>query len=608
MRCSSIKVNGAVVPAITVCSLKLIPKILVEENSSQILITDIEGLAAILGTIPENVPSAPNTNGEYVLKVNNGDTSWIEPATPGLPSEVTISGTHIQTAYGGNHTTIDTDGITTNGLALDNYSFPSADGNANEILATNGSGVISWTNFNIPTIANTDTILIGDNAGNATSSSYTFPLDASDSAQIINTITVPSTTNFLSGDGSGAILDSGVAISSIPTSTNDLTNNSGFITASDIPAIPTIQVTDTILIGDNSGNAFGSYTFPLDASDSAQIINAANYDQTLNTTDSVVFADVQTKTGKYVTYTDSNTVTSGGIPIFGDATGQPLTDSGYVFPLDASDPDQVINAGGIVVPSTGNFLAGDGSGGIIDSGVSGIPAIPTIGSTQNILVGDGGGNASDSGYGFPLDPSAINWPINSYPVSLSLTNYTGNTWSYSLQAGEYPINDYLFSIDGDRILKTTNTTGFLCSGHHLGAMTISLSARFGIFISPAIESPVDTMENLYDPPTGGYNWSTTDNDPSVGGCFVSDGSNPQNFTFNINDLLAGDRSAFLLSFVGNDTDHNNCDRIILDNGVDHFEIGIFSVLDNGDGTILVNTWLPQAFVISGPYTISRRAY
>lgn len=234
----------------------------------------------------------------------------------------------------------------------------------------------------------------------------------------------------------------------------------------------------------------------------------------------------------------------------------------------------------------------------------------SVPSTNNILVGDGGGNVANSGYGFPLSSLGYNWitfPASAMPTFFHLNNRSGNTMVHEFDLPAWQADEFYFYINGTKIKTASSTDNIdvLCT--NLGSFNVNLVVRNGIFLSPPMSVAVDTQEGNYLSATGGYNWSTDDADPSVGGCFVSDGANPQNLTFNINDLDATDQSAFLLSFVGNAGDRNSCDRIVLDNGTDHFEVGIYSVLNNGDGTILVNTWLHHNFILSGTYTISRRA-
>lgn len=160
MRCSTIRINGAIVPAITVCELDIrSSEAVVDENPSGILITDVEGLNSILGTIPENIPDAPSGDGEYVLKVDSGDSSWVEPATPGLPSEITIDGSKIETSYGGKTTTINTNGITTNSVDVksDTSTIRIFNSDNTTVLATLSAGEQYYGQlelFSDPTVIN----------------------------------------------------------------------------------------------------------------------------------------------------------------------------------------------------------------------------------------------------------------------------------------------------------------------------------------------------------------------------------------------------------------------------------------------------------------------
>ena len=76
-----------------------------------------------------------------------------------------------------------------------------------------------------------------------------------------------------------------------------------------------------------------------------------------------------------------------------------------------------------------------------------------------------------------------------------------------------------------------------------------------------------------------------------------------------------DQSAILLALNGNTIDPEGGDRLIIEanGGAIHVEVGLHSVVDNMDGTINVNTWMPQSFATTlvadfGIYSISSRAH
>ena len=76
-----------------------------------------------------------------------------------------------------------------------------------------------------------------------------------------------------------------------------------------------------------------------------------------------------------------------------------------------------------------------------------------------------------------------------------------------------------------------------------------------------------------------------------------------------------DQSAILLAMNGDTIDPEGGDRLIIDTngGALHIEVGLHSIVDNMDGTINVNTWMPQSFAATliedfGIYSISIRAH
>ena len=456
MRCSTIRINGAIVPAITVCELDVkSAEIVVDEHPHEILITDVNGLASILATVPENIPDAPGDDGEYVLKVDTGATRWVEPATPGLPSEVAITGSHIQATYGslvttindsaftvsngttstidqggfnggnftitGESTVIDSIGITTNGLTVNGevsvasnlytdslhiatagsgasvvYSFPTTDGTAGQILTTDGGGSVSWADA--ATIVSTNNLLQGDGSGGVIDSEITNSGGSVTAVEFTGTTRISATDGggvgyninangtfyvnggyglegqvFTShGSGSTAAWENPLQIGTSPVSGSANNGNFLYVNGSGILSENADIRTDggnlicesfslnnyTALPGDGSfyvNNSFGT---------AGQVLNSQGpglpaiwsdagiaYNQSLNNTDSVLFGEIRTKSdganGKYVCYTDADSVTAGAIAIFGDPNGQPLQDSTFTFPLDASDPACIVNAGGL---------------------------------------------------------------------------------------------------------------------------------------------------------------------------------------------------------------------------------------------------------------------
>lgn len=182
----------------------------------------------------------------------------------------------------------------------------SLDGTTGVITATSYEGDGSaLTNINVPSIASTTNLLVGDGSGNVSDAGYAIGADGTD-GQILKTdgngnlsfIDIPapsidSTVNLLAGDGNGNAVDAGYTIGSdgtngqvlktdgggnlsfislptIPTKTSDLTNDSGFITSA---SVPTIDSTTNLLKGDGDGNASNSgYTIGTDGT-SGQILS-----------------------------------------------------------------------------------------------------------------------------------------------------------------------------------------------------------------------------------------------------------------------------------------------------------------------------------------------
>lgn len=330
--------------------------------------------------------------------------------------------------------------------------------------------------------------MIGDNSGGA-SGSYNFPLDASDPAQVVNagggnpfdqelnttdsptfaSITVGGDVTLNGGviyDASnnpgteGQVLTSHGTSSptwSDPTAANPFDQN---LNSTDNPAFSALTVagksvvkTDSDSVGtsnipvfiDTTGNllADSGISFPLDARNGLHIVNGslrgeitsgyyyAGQIVTESVLTAICIADVSVgDSSNYPSSDSTHWFVISPIPrtptiLVGDSTYGRVTDSGYSFPLDGSDPAQITNVAsydqdlnttdtptfaGLIVGSN-TYPASLGSAGqVVGSNGAGVtwldfPNVPSIAETTNILVGDDNGNAADSGYAFPLDAS-----------------------------------------------------------------------------------------------------------------------------------------------------------------------------------------------------------
>jgi hypothetical protein len=76
-------------------------------------------------------PNADGVSGDYLTTDGAGNLSWLTPTTPDLDT-VTSAGNTTTNA-------IDVGGLTASGLA-----YPSSDGTANQVMATDGAGTLGW--------------------------------------------------------------------------------------------------------------------------------------------------------------------------------------------------------------------------------------------------------------------------------------------------------------------------------------------------------------------------------------------------------------------------------------------------------------------------------
>jgi len=91
-----------------------------------------------LGSSAENVTVTTNSTGDLTLNTNSGTNSGSIVIADGANNNITL------TPNGSGN------------VVLDNHTWPNADGSANQVLQTNGSGVLSFTSISSSAITDTD--------------------------------------------------------------------------------------------------------------------------------------------------------------------------------------------------------------------------------------------------------------------------------------------------------------------------------------------------------------------------------------------------------------------------------------------------------------------
>ena len=91
-----------------------------------------------LGSSAENVTVTTNSTGDLTLNTNSGTNSGSIVIADGANNNITL------TPNGSGN------------VVLDNHTWPAADGSANQVLQTNGSGVLSFTSISSSAITDTD--------------------------------------------------------------------------------------------------------------------------------------------------------------------------------------------------------------------------------------------------------------------------------------------------------------------------------------------------------------------------------------------------------------------------------------------------------------------
>jgi hypothetical protein len=407
----------------------------------------------------------------------NNDVAYVQAETTLPNANIMIGGTQ-------NGSTIRDSGIA---FPLDATNTQQIGGLAT--VATSGSYIHLSDRPEVPIIAATLNILVGDNAGGAANSGYAFPLDATDPSQITGTgnpfdqelsttdsptfvnVTATSYTGSLNmtGPSGGVLLNSAGVAETDGATTLDGAGN--LVVASLVAAGFIYPVTDgtngQALKTDGAGNlTFGD-------------AGGNPFDQDLNQAAEPEFSNL-TVNGKHVVRTDTDSVTSTNIPAFADATGTLLADSGYSFPLDARDLGQIVNAspyrGEIENGQTYNFgdivkesnLTAMCVASITTASTDDWPSgnttnwrlIPKIDRTSNILIGDPYGNAIDSG--FASIPSAVSELSNdaNYAIAEDYLLFSGIVVGGTGSTNKLKDSGFSFPLDASDPAQISNVPQF----------------------------------------------------------------------------------------------------------------------------------------------------